>query len=49
MICDWSISIRFAWFMFQYSLLCDRPVSGSNRLVQFASQIFSDLSYACHL
>ena len=27
-------------FVFQGSLLCDRPVSGINRLVKFASQIF---------
>ena len=30
---DWWISIRFVPFMFQGSLLCDRPVSGNNRLV----------------
>ena len=35
----WSISIRFVCFLFQGSLLCDRPVSGNNRLVKFASQI----------
>ena len=40
MIRDWWISIRFVRFMFQGSLLCDRPVSGNNRLVKFASQIF---------
>ena len=40
MIRDWWISIRFACFVFQGSLLCDRPVSGNNRLVKFASQIF---------
>ena len=27
-------------FVFQGSLLCDRPVSGINRLVKFTSQIF---------
>ena len=40
MIRDWWISIRFICFVFQGSLLCDRPVSGNNRLVKFASQIF---------
>ena len=30
----------FVCFVFQGSLLCDRPVSGNNRLVKFASQIF---------
>ena len=40
MIRDWWISIRFVCFVFQGSLLCDRPVSGNNRLVKFASQIF---------
>ena len=30
---DWWISISFVRFMFQGSLLCDRPVSGNNRLV----------------
>ena len=37
---DWWISIRFVCFPFQGSLLCDRPVSGNNGLVKFASQIF---------
>ena len=37
---DWLISICFVCFAFQVSLLCDRPVSGNNRLVKFASQIF---------
>ena len=32
--------IRFVCFVFQGSLLCDRPVLGNNRLVKFASQIF---------
>ena len=40
MIRDWWISICFVCFAFQGSLLCDRPVSGNNRLVKFASQIF---------
>ena len=40
MIRDWWISIRFVGFVFQGSLLWDRPVSGNNRLVKFASQIF---------
>ena len=40
MIRDWWISIRFVCFMFQGSLLCDRPVSSNNRLAKFASQIF---------
>ena len=40
MIRDWWISIRFVCFVFQGSLLCDHPVSGNNRLVKFASQIF---------
>ena len=40
MIRDWWISIRFVCFVFQGSLLCDRPVSGNNRLVTFVSQIF---------
>ena len=38
--CDWWISIRFVCFVFQGSLLCDRPVSGNNQLVKFALQIF---------
>ena len=33
---DWWISIRFVCFVFQGSLLCDRPVSGNNRLVSLA-------------
>ena len=37
---DWWISIRFVCFVFQGSLLCDRPVSGNNRRVKFASQTF---------
>ena len=37
---DWWISIRFVCFVFQGSLLCDRPVQGNNRLVKFALQIF---------
>ena len=40
MIRDWWISICFVCFVFQGSLLCDRPVSGNNQLVNFASQIF---------
>ena len=40
MIRDWWISIRFVCFEFQGSLLCDRPTSGNNKLVKFASQIF---------
>ena len=40
MIRDWWISTRFVCFAFQGSLLCDRPVSGNNRLVKFALQIF---------
>ena len=39
MIRDWWISIRFVCFVFQGSLLCDRPVLGNNQLVKFASQI----------
>ena len=39
-ICDWWILIRFVCFVFQGLLLCDRPVSGNNRLAKFASQIF---------
>ena len=39
-ILDWWISIRPVCFVFQGSLLCDRPVSGNNRLAKFASQIF---------
>ena len=35
---DWWI--RFVCFVFQGSLLCDRPVLGNNRLVKFASKIF---------
>ena len=30
----------FVCFVFQGSLLCDRPISGINRLVKFALQIF---------
>ena len=37
---DWWISIRLVCFVFQGSLLCDRPVSGKNRPVKIASQIF---------
>ena len=37
---DWWISIRFVCFVFQGSLPCDRPVSGNNRRVKFASQIY---------
>jgi len=37
---DWWISICFVCFVFQGSLVCDRPVSGNNRLVKSASQIF---------
>ena len=33
---DWWISIRFVCFVFQGSLLRDRPVSGNNRLVSLA-------------
>ena len=33
---DWWISIRFVCFVFQGSLLCDRPVSGNNRLASLA-------------
>ena len=40
MIRDWWISIRFDYFVFQGSLLCDRPVSDINRLDKIASQIF---------
>ena len=36
----WCISIRFVCYVFQGSLLCERPVSGNNRQVKFASQIF---------
>ena len=32
-ICDWWISVCFVCFMFQGSLLCDRPVSGNSRLI----------------
>ena len=39
MIRDRWISIRFVCFVFQGSLLCDRPVSENIQLVQFASQI----------
>ena len=52
---DWWISISFVRFMFQGSLLCDRPVSGNNRLVII--NCFADFSglfsfknnYSCHL
>ena len=42
MVCDsWLVDlILFVCFVFQGSLLCDRPVSGNNGLVKFASQIF---------
>ena len=39
---DWWISIRFLCFVFQGSLLSDRPVSGNNRLVTFVSHIFQN-------
>ena len=42
MIRDCWISIRFVCFVFQGSLLCDRPVLGNNRLAD-------DLSHFCHL
>ena len=35
MIRDWYTSIRFVCFVFQVSVLCDRPVSGNNLLVKF--------------
>ena len=38
--CDWWISIPFQCFVFQGSLLWGPSVSGNNRLVKFASQIF---------
>ena len=37
---DWFISIRFVCFVFEDLLLCDCPVSGNNRRVKFALQIF---------
>ena len=37
---DWWISIRFVCFVFQGSLLCDRPVPDNNRPVKFARRIF---------
>ena len=37
---DWWFSIRFVCFAFQGSSHCDRLVSGNNRLVKFALQIF---------
>ena len=40
MVLDWCISIRFVCYVFQGSLLYERPVSGDNRPVKFASQIF---------
>ena len=42
MVCDSSLVdlILFVCSVFQGSLLCDRPVSGNNGLVKFASQIF---------
>ena len=39
LVCDWWILIRFVYFVFQGPLLCDRPVSGNDGLVKFASQI----------
>ena len=43
--CLWFViggfrSVLFVSSWFQGSLLCDSPVSGNNRLVKFASQIF---------
>ena len=49
MIRDWWIAIRFGCFVFQGSLLCDRPVLGKNRLVKFFFADFYDLSHSCHL
>ena len=50
MIRDWWISIRFVCFVFHGSLICDRPVSGNNRLVlKVCFADISDLSYSCHL
>ena len=49
MIRDWWFSIRFGCFVFQGSLLCDRPVLGKNRLVKFFFADFYDLSHSCHL
>ena len=40
MIRDLWISNRFVCFVFEGSSRCDRPVSGNNRLVKFAAQIF---------
>ena len=42
MVCDsWLVDLDpFVCFVFQGSLLCDRPISGNNGLVKFASQIF---------
>ena len=40
LIRDWWILISFVCFVFQGSLLWDRPVLGNNRLVKFALQIF---------
>ena len=40
MICDWWIWICFVCLVFQGLLLWDCPVSGNNRLVKFAPQIF---------
>ena len=39
-ICDWWILIHFVCFVFQDSLLCDRPVLSNNQLVKFASRFF---------
>ena len=39
LVCDWRISIRFVYFVFQGSLLSGCPVSGNDGLVKFASQI----------
>ena len=45
---DWWISISFVRFMFQGSLLCDRPVSGNNRL-DFSGLFSFKNNYSCHL
>ena len=42
LVCDsWLVAFDpFCLFRVSRALLCDRPVSGNNRLVKFASQIF---------
>ena len=49
LVCDsWLLAFDpFCLFRVSRALLCDRPVSGNNRLVKFASQVFFFILVAC--